>query len=85
MHTSKINVLPSSLNSREVLRVSCTYIKRKPKYQRDLQAQVLVFFRFSLQATFIFKVKMKVAQNVKVKKLLGFSFYINMGGSEAFL
>ena len=33
----------------------------------------------------IFKVKMKVAQNVKVKKLLGFSFYINIGNSEAFL
>jgi len=28
---------------------------------------------------------MKVAQNEKGKKLLGFSFYINIGNSEAFL
>ena len=29
--------------------------------------------------------KMKVAQNEKRKKLLGFSFYINIGNFEAFL
>ena len=33
----------------------------------------------------IHKGKMKVAQNEKRKKLLGFSFYINMGNLEAFL
>ena len=33
----------------------------------------------------IHKVKMKVAQNEKPKKLLGFSFCINMGNFEAFL
>ena len=33
----------------------------------------------------IIKVKMKVAQNEKRKKLLGFSFYINIGNFEAFL
>ena len=33
----------------------------------------------------IHKVKMKVARNEKRKKLLGFSFYINIGNFEAFL
>ena len=33
----------------------------------------------------IHKGKMKVAQNEKRKKLLGFSFYINIGNFEAFL
>ena len=33
----------------------------------------------------IHRVKMKVAQNEKQKKLLGFSFYIDIGNSEAFL
>ena len=33
----------------------------------------------------IHKVKMKVAQNEKQKKLLGFSLYINIGNFEAFL
>ena len=32
----------------------------------------------------IHKGKMKVAQNEKRKKLLGFSFYINIGNFEAF-
>ena len=59
------------------------------------------FFRFSFWATFIFpfmnalvyvnidqgihKVKVKVAQNKNRKKILGFSFYINIGNFEAFL
>ena len=33
----------------------------------------------------IHKVKMKVTRNEKRKKLLGFSFYINIGNFEAFL
>ena len=33
----------------------------------------------------IHKGKMKVAQNEKQKKLLGFSFYINIGNFEGFL
>ena len=33
----------------------------------------------------IHKGKMKVAQNEKRKKLLGFSFYINIGNFEAFI
>ena len=33
----------------------------------------------------IHKGKMEVAQNEKRKKLLGFSFYINIGNFEAFL
>ena len=33
----------------------------------------------------IHKGKMKVARNEKRKKLLGFSFYINIGNFEAFL
>ena len=33
----------------------------------------------------IHKGKMKVAQNEKRKKLLGFPFYINIGNFEAFL
>ena len=33
----------------------------------------------------IHKGKMKVAQNEKRKKLLGFSFYVNIGNFEAFL
>ena len=33
----------------------------------------------------IHKVKMKVAPNEKRQKLLGFSFYINIGDFEAFL
>ena len=59
------------------------------------------FFCFSFRATFIFpfmnalgyvdidqgihKVKVKVAQNEKWKKLLGFSFSINIANLEAFL
>ena len=75
--------------------------KKKTQVPKRFTSTSTSFFRFSLQATFIFpimnalvyvdidqgifKVKMKVAQNVKVKKLLGFSFYINIGNSEAFL
>ena len=33
----------------------------------------------------IYKGEMKVARNEKRKKLLGFSFYINIGNCEAFL
>ena len=33
----------------------------------------------------IYKVKFKVARNEKQKKILGFSFYINIGNFEAFL
>ena len=33
----------------------------------------------------IHKAKMKLARNEKRKKLLGFSFYINIGNLEAFL
>lgn len=85
MHTSKINVLCSSLNSEEMLQNFLCLYKKKSQ---------VVFFCFSLQATFIFpimnalvyvdidqginKVKMKVAQNEKGKKLLGFSFYISL-------
>ena len=59
------------------------------------------FFHFSFRATFIFplmnalvyvdiyqgihKGKMKVARIEKRKKLLGFSFYMNIGNFEAFL
>ena len=35
--------------------------------------------------TAFIKGKMKVAQNEKRKKLLGFSFYVNIGNFEAFL
>ena len=49
----------------------------------------VVFFHFSFQATFTFRAfikgKMKVARNEKRKKLLGFSFYINIWNFEAFL
>ena len=62
----------------------------KIKFRRNaskfpIYLYIYYIFRFSIRGTFIHKVKMKVARNEKRKKLLGFSFYINIANFEAFL
>ena len=82
-HISKLIFLCSSLNSKEMLQNFLYLYKKKTQVPKRFTSTSTSFFRFSLQATFIFpimnalvyvdidqgifKVKMKVAQNVKVK------------------
>ena len=88
-HTSKIIVLRSSLNSEEMLQ-NFLYL-----YKKKTQAVFFILsnFPFYLMNALIYvdidqgihKVKRKVARNEKRKKLLGFSFCINVAKFEAFL
>ena len=79
-HTSKIDVLCSRLNSKETLRNFLYLYKEKTHV-------VFSFFIFPFMNALVYvdigqgihKVKMKVAWNEKQKKILGFSFYINIG------
>ena len=87
-HTSKINVLCSSLNSKEMLHFLYLYKKKTEVVFFVFHFKQLSFLTYECYVNIdqgIHKGKMKVAQNEKRKKLLGFSFYINIGNFEAFL
>ena len=88
---SKINNLRSSLNFEQMLQ-NLLYLYKK-KTQVVFSFFISSNFQFSLMNDLvhvdisqgIHKVKIKVTWNEKWKKLLGFSFYMNIGNFEAFL